>query len=81
MPRRCRDRSLSWTGAAATWNSAAGLAARTPALHEAKMNVTCPQCSTVFRVDPAKVPEQGVRARCSVCGGLIAVRRPAMAQA
>lgn len=40
------------------------------------MNVTCPQCSTVFRVDPAKVPERGVRARCSVCGGLIAVRRP-----
>ena len=40
------------------------------------MNVTCPQCSTVFRVDPAQVPERGVRARCSVCGGLIAVRRP-----
>jgi hypothetical protein len=27
-------------------------------------------------VDPAKVPESGVRARCSVCAGLIAVRRP-----
>lgn len=40
------------------------------------MNVTCPQCATVFRVDPAKVPERGVRARCSVCAGLIAVRRP-----
>lgn len=40
------------------------------------MNVTCPQCASVFRVDPAKVPEQGVRARCSVCHGLIAVRRP-----
>lgn len=43
------------------------------------MNVTCPQCSTIFRVDPAKVPEQGVRARCSVCSGLIAVRRPPVA--
>lgn len=43
------------------------------------MNVTCPQCATVFRVDPAKVPERGVRARCSVCGGLIAVRRPPVA--
>lgn len=43
------------------------------------MNVTCPQCATVFRVDPAKVPERGVRARCSVCSGLIAVRRPAAA--
>ncbi len=43
------------------------------------MNVTCPQCASVFRVDPAKVPERGVRARCSVCSGLIAVRRPAVA--
>ena len=43
------------------------------------MNVTCPQCATVFRVDPAKVPERGVRARCSVCSGLIAVRRPTVA--
>lgn len=43
------------------------------------MNVTCPQCATIFRVDPAKVPEQGVRARCSVCSGLIAVRRPPIA--
>lgn len=40
------------------------------------MNVSCPQCQTVFRVDPAKVPERGVRARCSVCSGLISVRRP-----
>jgi len=37
------------------------------------MNVSCPQCSTVFRVDPAKVPEGGVRARCSTCGGVIPV--------
>jgi predicted Zn finger-like uncharacterized protein len=43
------------------------------------MNVTCPQCNTIFRVDPAKVPERGVRARCSVCAGLIAVRRPPLA--
>lgn len=40
------------------------------------MNVTCPQCATIFRVDPAKVPERGVRARCSVCSALIAVHRP-----
>ncbi|MBA3403998.1 MAG: zinc-ribbon domain-containing protein, partial [Gemmatimonadaceae bacterium] len=37
------------------------------------MNVSCPACATVFRVDPAKVPEGGVRARCSACGGVIAV--------
>lgn len=38
------------------------------------MNVSCPQCSTVYRVDPAKVPEGGVRARCSTCSGVIPVR-------
>jgi predicted Zn finger-like uncharacterized protein len=37
------------------------------------MNVTCPECSSVFRVDPAKIPLSGVRARCSVCGGVIAI--------
>lgn len=37
------------------------------------MNVTCGNCQTVFRVDPAKVPADGVRARCSVCGGVFAV--------
>ncbi|MDF1506167.1 zinc-ribbon domain-containing protein, partial [Roseisolibacter sp. H3M3-2] len=37
------------------------------------MNVTCPDCRSVFRVDPAKVPPAGVRARCSVCGGIFAV--------
>ena len=37
------------------------------------MNVSCPQCKTVFRVDPRKVPTGGVRARCSVCGGVFEV--------
>ncbi len=37
------------------------------------MNVSCQQCSTVFRIDPAKVPAEGVRARCSACGGVIAI--------
>jgi len=31
------------------------------------MNATCPTCQTVFRIDPAKVPAGGVRARCNVC--------------
>ena len=35
------------------------------------MNVSCPECRSVFRVDPAKVPPTTVRARCSVCGGVI----------
>lgn len=37
------------------------------------MNVSCPQCSTIYRIDPAKVPDGGVRARCSTCGGVIPV--------
>jgi predicted Zn finger-like uncharacterized protein len=41
------------------------------------MNVSCTQCQTVFRVDPAKVPVDGVRARCSVCAGVFWVRREA----
>ncbi len=53
--------------------------AATRVAREVIVNVSCPQCATVFRVDPAKVPERGVRARCSVCNGLIAVRRPEIA--
>ena len=37
------------------------------------MNVSCPECRSVFRVDPAKVPPTAVRARCSVCGGVITI--------
>ncbi len=55
------------------------------------MNVSCPSCETVYRVDPAKVPPGGVRARCAVCSNVFAVAnatgtsaaapRPAMASA
>ena len=38
-----------------------------------EVNVSCPECRSVFRVDPSKVPAAGVRARCSVCGGIITV--------
>ena len=37
------------------------------------MNVTCPSCSTVYRVDPAKVPAGGVKARCQVCATVFSV--------
>src|SRR3954470_12117285 len=37
------------------------------------MNVSCPECQSVFRVDPARVPGPGIRARCSVCGGIIPI--------
>ena len=40
------------------------------------MNVSCPDCRSVFRVDPAKVPIGGIRARCSVCGGVMSVPAP-----
>lgn len=37
------------------------------------MNVACPECRSVFRIDPAKVAGTSVRARCSVCSGIIPV--------
>ena len=37
------------------------------------MNVTCVECQSVYRVDPAKVTRENLRARCSVCGAIIAV--------
>jgi predicted Zn finger-like uncharacterized protein len=40
------------------------------------MNVSCPDCRSIFRVDPAKVPATGVRARCSVCSGVISIPAP-----
>jgi predicted Zn finger-like uncharacterized protein len=45
------------------------------------MNVSCPECSTVFRVDPAKVPAGGVRARCSTCSGVITIGAPSTGHA
>lgn len=43
------------------------------------MNVRCPRCETIYRVDPAKVPQGGVKARCAVCSGIIPVTREAEA--
>lgn len=37
------------------------------------MNVQCTHCETVFRVDPAKIPAGGARARCSICRGVFEV--------
>lgn len=44
------------------------------------MDVTCPECRSVFRVDPAKVPPAGVRARCAVCGAVIPVHSGEVSQ-
>lgn len=54
------------------------------------MNVRCPSCETLYRVDPAKVPYEGVRASCVTCGVVFLVsqrtsdqeiRRPPEAEA
>ncbi len=42
-------------------------------LQSDSMNVSCPECSTVYRVDPDKVPQGGVAARCSRCPGTFRV--------
>jgi predicted Zn finger-like uncharacterized protein len=44
------------------------------------MNVQCTHCSTVFRVDPRKVPASGVRVRCSICRGVFEISGSAEAE-
>ncbi|CAN5723115.1 hypothetical protein BH23GEM6_BH23GEM6_14010 [soil metagenome] len=39
------------------------------------MNVSCPECSTTYRVDPDKVASGGVIARCAKCPGVFRVTR------
>jgi len=41
------------------------------------ITVTCPSCSSAFPVDPAKIPVGGVNARCSSCGDIFRVEKPA----
>ncbi|MFQ5704427.1 MAG: zinc-ribbon domain-containing protein [Gemmatimonadales bacterium] len=38
------------------------------------MNVRCPSCETVYRVDPKKVPSVGIRARCGSCAAIISIQ-------
>lgn len=37
------------------------------------MNISCPECSTVYRVDPARVPRGGVVAACRECGARLRI--------
>ena len=37
------------------------------------MNSTCPSCGITYRVDPAKVPAGGIRARCTRCDNVFRV--------
>lgn len=40
------------------------------------MTVTCPECQTIYRIDPDRVPAGGTRARCSACGAVMAIGLP-----
>lgn len=37
------------------------------------MNIACPECSTVYRIDPARVPAGGIAARCRECGAALRI--------
>ncbi len=41
------------------------------------MIITCPECSTRFRVDENKIPAQGAKIRCARCKHVFAVTPPA----
>ena len=45
------------------------------------MNIRCPSCNAVFRVDPARIAPAGVRARCSRCSAAFMIRAPGPAAA
>ena len=40
------------------------------------IQIQCPSCPSSFPVDPDKIPEAGVNARCSSCGQVFRVERP-----
>jgi len=39
------------------------------------MNVLCPKCRALFRIDPERVPAAGARARCSRCADVFLLTR------
>ncbi len=43
-------------------------------------SVSCPECHASFPVDGEKVPESGVRARCSECEGVFYVQHPEVSE-
>ena len=43
------------------------------------ITVSCPSCSTSFPVDSNKIPAKGVNARCSACGDIFRIEKPAEA--
>jgi len=41
------------------------------------ITISCPSCHSSFPADPAKIPEGGVKVRCSTCAHVFRVERPA----
>lgn len=41
------------------------------------MNLACPECDTVYRIDPARVPRGGITARCRECAAVFRVESDA----
>ncbi len=41
------------------------------------ITVTCPSCSSSFPIDTNKLPEGGVSARCTECGDVFRIEKPA----
>ncbi|HUG41066.1 MAG TPA: zinc-ribbon domain-containing protein, partial [Longimicrobiales bacterium] len=37
------------------------------------MNIACPECSTVYRIDPTRVPHGGIATKCRECGAAFRV--------
>jgi len=44
------------------------------------MNIRCPHCATLYRIDPIRVPPGGVRARCARCAQVFAVAPSTVAE-
>lgn len=43
------------------------------------MIITCPECLTKFNLDEEKIPQEGIKARCSRCQHIFPVAKPAPA--
>lgn len=44
------------------------------------ITISCPSCHTSFPADPKKIPEGGVKVRCSACAHVFRVEKPAPAE-
>ncbi len=45
------------------------------------MNVFCPKCQALFRIDPERVPPAGARVRCARCADVFLLTREGAATA